>query len=163
MANEEKGGAGSAVYRGMDRAALDAAYRASLSIPDVDRWRNGWVERSEHFRRRHRGQLDLPYGDAPRTKLDFFPADAPGAPTVMFIHGGYWRRNSKDNFSFVAAGPLAHGFNVAVLSHTLAPEARMDRIVGEVAGAASWLAAHLGRLDGDPNRLYAAGWSAGGR
>ena len=159
--NTETGG-GRPLYRGMDRATLDAAYRAAASIPDVESWRLGWVERSERFRRDHQGQLNLPYGAAPRAKLDFFPAAKRRAPTVMFMHGGYWYRNSKDNFSFAAAGPYAHGFNVAVVGYSLAPEARMDQIVREIGEAATWLAANLARLGGDPGSLFAMGWSAGG-
>jgi acetyl esterase/lipase len=54
--------------------------------------------------------LDLVYGDAPRTRLDFFTTNRTAAPTLLFFHGGYWQRNAKDGFSFVAEGPLTHGF-----------------------------------------------------
>ena len=54
-----------------------------------------------------------------------------GAATLLFFHGGYWQRNAKEGFSFVAEGPLAHGFHVAVAGYTLAPEATMDDIVRE--------------------------------
>jgi acetyl esterase/lipase len=106
--------------------------------------------------------LDLPYGDAPRARLDFFPANRTGAATLLFFHGGYWQRNAKEGFSFVAEGPLAHGFHVAVAGYTLAPEARMDGIVREARTALRWLHQHLATLGGDPARLYVSGWSAGG-
>ena len=38
--------------------------------------------------------LDLAYGDAPRARLDFFPANRTGAATLLFFHGGYWQRNA---------------------------------------------------------------------
>jgi acetyl esterase/lipase len=68
----------------------------------------------------------------------------------------------KEGFSFVAEGPLAHGFNVAVAGYTLAPEVAMDRIVREARNALRWLHQHLATLGGDPTRLYVSGWSAGG-
>jgi arylformamidase len=84
------------------------------------------------------------------------------APTLLFFHGGYWQRNAKEGFSFIAEGPLAHGFNVAVAGYTLAPEATMDGIVREAHAALHWLHQQLASLGGDPMRLYVGGWSAGG-
>ena len=43
----------------------------------------------------------------------------------MFIHGGYWQRNGKEAFAFMAPGPLAHGIDVALIGYTLAPEATL--------------------------------------
>src|SRR6202007_3437340 len=85
-----------------------------------------------------------------------------GGPTLLFFHGGYWQRNAKTGFSFIAEGPLAHGCNVAVAGYTLPPEATMDGIVREARAALHWLHEHLTALGGDPVRLYIGGWSAGG-
>jgi hypothetical protein len=46
-------------------------------------------------RREYAGHLDLAYGDAPRERLDLFPAADPKAPTLAFIHGGYWPMNDR--------------------------------------------------------------------
>ena len=90
------------------------------------------------------------------------PRNRTGAATLLFFHGGYWQRNAKEGFSFVAEGPLAHGFHVAVAGYTLAPEATMDIIVGQARTALRWLHQHLAMLGGYPARLYVSGWSAGG-
>src|ERR1700681_4309238 len=95
------------LYRGMDRAQLDAAYNNSDAVPTVDAIRADWDARSASVRQRRRGHLDLEYGDTLRQRLDLFLADSPSAPTLMFIHGGYWQRNDKERFDFVAEGPLA--------------------------------------------------------
>jgi arylformamidase len=150
------------VYRNMDREALDAAYNNSAAVADSDRYIADWLRRSEGLRARLPDHLDLVYGDAPRTRLDFFAANRSGGATLLFFHGGYWQRNAKEGFSFVAEGPLAHGFHVAVAGYTLAPEATMDRIVGEAHSALRWLHQHLATLGGDPARLFVGGWSAGG-
>jgi acetyl esterase/lipase len=150
------------LYRGMDRAALDAAYNNGAAVADSDRFIANWEQRSAELRAERPCRLDLRYGDAPRNRLDFFAAGKPRAATLLFIHGGYWQGRAKELFSFVAEGPLALGMNVALISYTLAPEARLDRIVGECRRALAWLAAHVAELSGDPARLYVAGWSAGG-
>ncbi len=151
-----------ALYRGMDRAALDAAYNNSLAVAGSAEIVAAWERRSAELRRDPAAKLDLRYGSAERERLDFFPAARPKAPTLLFIHGGYWQRNAKEMFAFVAVGPRALGFNVAVIGYTLAPEARLDRIVAECRGALHWLHRHLAELGGDPQRLYVSGWSAGG-
>lgn len=150
------------LYRGMDRAALDAAYNNGAAVADSDRFIATWEQRSAELRAKRPRHLDLRYGDAPRNRLDFFAASERHAGTLLFIHGGYWQSRAKEIFSFIAEGPLALGLNVAVIGYTLAPEARLDGIVGECRQALSWVAAHASELGGDPERLYVAGWSAGG-
>jgi acetyl esterase/lipase len=150
------------LYRGMDRAQLDAAYNNRAAVPNASEILADWAARSDRVRRQRAGHLDRSYGAAPRERLDLFPVDNPKAPTVAYIHGGYWQMNDKEDYAFLAEGILPRGFNLAVIEYTLAPEARMDRIVAEVRRAILWLAEHLGDFGGDPARLYVAGHSAGG-
>ena len=150
------------LYRGMDRAALDAAYNNRAAVPAATELIAGWNERSAALRRRRSGHIDLHYGEGPRERLDLFLADDPNAPTLAYIHGGYWQMNDKEGYSFLAEGTLPHGVNLAVVEYTLAPEARLDRIVAEIRRAVLWLDEHLGDFGADPKRLYVSGHSAGG-
>ena len=145
------------VYRSMDRQTLDAAYNNSAAVAESDRYLADWLHRSEALRNRMPDHLNLIYGDALRARLDFFATNRTGAATLLFFHGGYWQRNAKEGFSFVAEGPLAHGYHVAVAGYTLAPEATMDGIVREARTAMRWLHQHLATLGGDPTRLYVSG------
>ena len=150
------------LYRGMDRSALDAAYNnraAVLTFPATSAQR---AAISNEVRARRRLHADLRYGAGARERLDFFPADKPNAPVFVFIHGGYWQASDKESHSFLAEGPLARGFAVALIEYTLAPEATMDQIVGEIDRAMAWLHAHVAELGGDPQRLFVSGHSAGG-
>lgn len=150
------------LYRGMDRFQLDAAYNNGAAVKERDAIVADWTARSDRVRRERQAYLDLRYGSAPRERLDFFPAANPNAPTLVFIHGGYWQMNAKEMFSFLAEGPLALGINFALIGYTLAPEARLDRIVGEVQRGVQFLAERLGAFGADAQRLYVSGWSAGG-
>jgi arylformamidase len=151
-----------ALYRGMDRRQLDAAYNNGAAVKERDTIVADWAVRSARMRQQHGAHLDLAYGDAPRERIDLFLAAGPNAPTLVFIHGGYWQMNAKDGFAFLAEGPLAHDINLALVGYTLAPEARLDRIVAEIQHAVQWLDEHLSDLGADPARLYVSGWSAGG-
>lgn len=151
-----------ALYRGMDRAQLDAAYNNGAAVKERDRIVADWTARSARVRQEHPAHLDLRYGSAERERVDFFPTAQPKAPTLAFIHGGYWQMNAKEMFSFLADGPLPLGINFALIGYTLAPEARLDRIVAEVRSAVQFLAGHLQGFGADPARLYVSGWSAGG-
>ena len=150
------------LYRGMDRAQLDAAYNNGAAVPERDAIIAGWRARSATARREHGEHLDLAYGDSPRERIDLILAANPKAPTLAFIHGGYWQMNDKEDYAFFAESTVPLGINLAVIEYTLAPAARMDRIVAEVWRAIGWLGEHLFDYGADPARLYVSGHSAGG-
>jgi arylformamidase len=120
----------------------------------------GWERHSAELRARHSQYLDLRYGSRERNRIDFFKA-AEKAPTLLFIHGGYWQTRAKEAFSLFATGPMAHGINVALIGYTLAPDATLDLIVAEIHAGIDFLAGQLLGL-GAASRLVASGWSAGG-
>jgi len=150
-----------AIYRGMDRAALDAAYDNLAAVADAPNYRTRWWDRSAAIRAEPRSRLDLRYGERPRNMLDYFPARA-GAPLFVYIHGGYWQRNEKERFSFVADGPRPHGINVAVPGYTLGPQATMTEIVAEIRQSLTYLSEQADTLSFDRTQIVVGGWSAGG-
>jgi arylformamidase len=120
-------------------------------VADSEQYLADWRRGSEALRARMPDHLDLAYGDAVRTRLDFFVANRTGAATLLFCDGGYAQRDAEEGFSFVAEGPPAYGFHVAVAGYTLAPEATMDSIVGEARSALHWPQRQLA-MGGDPLR-----------
>jgi acetyl esterase/lipase len=147
----------SELYRGMDRAALDAAYNNGAAVRNSAEIVTDWQARSDRLRAGHAAALVLRYGPAERNRIDLFPAAAPArmSPLLVFIHGGYWQMRAKELFAFVAAGPLAHGIGVALVGYTLAPQIRLDGIVSEIRCA-------LDQLASRSRVLLLSGWSAGG-
>ena len=162
MTDTSKPAVGQPIYRGMDRAALDAAYNNRAAVADSDRWLEQWCRRSDAVRAMPGVRLDVAYGPKERTRLDYVSAGARGAPLFVFIHGGYWQRNSKDMFAFVAEGPRMHGIDVAIVGYTLAPDARLSEIVGEIAQALSFLESNAATFGFDRGAMFVGGWSAGG-
>jgi acetyl esterase/lipase len=149
------------LYRGMDRAALDAAYNNSSAVANSAALMADWRARGDRLRSEMPQHLDLRYGAAPRNRIDYFSAQARG-PVLIFIHGGYWQMRAKEDFSALARGPLAHGIGVAMVGYTLAPDISLAGIVEEIRAAIRFLTGRIDGYGGDANRLYVAGWSAGG-
>lgn len=132
-------------------------------VADFDRYMVEYAQRSDRTRASQISRLDARYGAGPNEKLDLFlPADLGSPrPVHLFIHGGYWRMFSKDDFSFVADTVVAAGGIAAVMDYDLMPAVRMKAIVDQVRGAAAWLVANASSFGGDAKRLTVSGHSAG--
>lgn len=155
------------LYRGMSQAALDAAYNNGAAVANSAEIKARWREESAALRARlpqegFRLRLDAPYAPGERRSVDLFLQPEPGAPTLVFIHGGYWRENDKEMFSFIAEGPLRAGYNVATLGYPLAPGARLDEIVAAARAGVAWVIEEVAPQEGHPERVAVSGWSAGG-
>jgi arylformamidase len=148
-------------WRSLSQEALDSGLNNGAAVAGSGDMVEGWEKLSAEMRAVHGAHLDLPYGPRERNRIDFLKA-APDAPTLLFIHGGYWQMRSKSAFTRFAAGPMAHGINVALIGYTLAPEATLEQIVAEIHAGIDDLAGRLAELGADAKRLVASGWSAGG-
>jgi arylformamidase len=149
------------LWRGMNRAELDAAYNNGQAVAQSAAMLAEWTRRSAIFRSGHCAGLDLRYGDRPRNTIDLFRSRASHAPLLVFIHGGYWQRNSKEMFACLAAGPLAAGFDVAMIGYTLCPIISLMQLVAEIEAAMDWLGTHARQYGVTMDRVIVSGWSAG--
>jgi arylformamidase len=143
-------------------------FRTRDHVTDFDDKVAAYRERSAATRGRLR-TVTVRTGDAAGEVLDlFFPApdshpaaDDAARPVHLFIHGGYWRMFSKDDFSYVADTVTATGAIAAVLDYALMPSVRLSDIVGQVRRARRWIADTIAEHGGDPARVTVSGHSAG--
>jgi arylformamidase len=145
----------------LTQAERDAAYNNSAAVPDSPVLNAAREMGSSVFRMSNPTHLDLRYGKRERNAWDLFPQADPDAPCVVFIHGGYWQRNAKEQFANLIAGPYGRGWAAALPGYTLAPDASLTEIVAEIHAALDWLALH-GPAHGINGRVVLSGWSAGG-
>lgn len=148
-------------WRAMSQEDRDLGLNNGVAVEGSVEMVGGWEQRSGEMRKRYPDHIDLRYGPRERNRIDFLKIRE-SAPTLLFIHGGYWQARAKEIFSIFAEGPMAHGINVALIGYTLAPDATLDQIVAEIHSGIDFLSGQLPALGGDANGIVVSGWSAGG-
>ena len=148
-------------WRAMSQQQRDLGLNNGIAVPGSVDMVAGWEQRSGELRQRHPAHIDLRYGQRERNRIDFLKA-GDNAPTLLFIHGGYWQARAKEVFTVVAEGPMAHGINVALIGYTLAPDATLDEIVAEIHAGIDYLTGQLPVLGAAADGIVVSGWSAGG-
>jgi arylformamidase len=148
-------------WRSMSQDERDLGLNNGVAVQGSVEMVGGWEQRSGEMRKRYGDHIDLRYGPRERNRIDFLKARE-NAPTLLFIHGGYWQARAKEVFTIFAEGPMAHGINVALIGYTLAPDATLDQIVAEIHAGIDFLGRQLPALGGDASGIVASGWSAGG-
>ncbi|HET7342301.1 MAG TPA: alpha/beta hydrolase [Methylomirabilota bacterium] len=151
------------VFRHYDRAALDAEYNNRAKVARALDWIGRYGAESARARAELPLRFDVPYGPHHAQRLDVFPAAGAGpAPVHLFVHGGYWHRMDKADFSFVTRGLRPAGVATVVLNYGLVPSVDLDTLVGHCRAAVAWVHAHAADFGGDPSRIFVSGHSAGG-
>jgi arylformamidase len=150
-------------WAALSQAERDAAYNNNLAVANSAELVEKRNVASAAFRKAHPAGLDVSYGTGARQKWDLYAAAAPAAPCLVFIHGGYWQRNAREDFACYAAGIMAHGWSMALPGYTLAPDVSLTAIVGEIRAALDWLAAHGPSHGIAVGTIIVSGWSAGGQ
>lgn len=152
------------VYRDYDQKALEAQY--TVTTAKLQPLRDARAARtdaaSEAVRRDRPRMLDFVYGIHARERIDIYPTEDDFAPLVIFIHGGYWKSRSKDQFAYLAPAFTDRGINFATVGYPLAPEVRLSDIVASCRKAIHWLLNYPSGLRFDPTRVHVIGHSAGG-
>jgi arylformamidase len=134
----------------------EVEYNNRARVPQYPEIAERWSLLSSAYRLAASAELDQPYGARERQRYDLFRAEAAEAPLVMYIHGGYWQRGDRKDYSFVARELNAAGVTVAIPSYTLCPAVSIMEIGDEMQACAAALWRKIGK------RPMVIGHSAGG-
>jgi arylformamidase len=111
----------------------EAEYNNRQRVPDYPDIAERWSMLAAAYRLAGNTELDQAYGPRERHRYDLFHASGgAGAPLVVYIHGGYWQRGDRKDYSFVARELNASGVTVAIPSYTLSPAASVMEIGDEI-------------------------------
>lgn len=150
------------LFKSYDRAALDREYDNRKKVANSAEISAAWEAKGAEVRQHFSAELDIPYGDHSRQRLDVFPAGKRDAPVLIYVHGGYWHMRDKSIGHFLVPAFLAADIHFVSVGYRLCPEVSVTEITEDIRSAVRWVAENAGRFGGNPARLYLAGHSAGG-
>jgi arylformamidase len=145
----------------MKAEEVERGYNNRAAVPEHPQHFATYAAWSEAAREKYAPMTNLRYGPNPNELVDLFLP--PGTPrgTYLYIHGGYWRALSKEDYSFVAGPLVEQGIAVAVVEYDLCPRVSIATIVDECRRAVLWLVRE-GPKHGLAGPLVVGGSSAGG-
>lgn len=115
------------------------------------------------------GAQTIAYGSDPLQQLDLWlPKSSVGpaaakAPLLIYVHGGGWKRGSKDSAASKSAPEHfpAQGYAYASINYRLVPEATVEQQAADVAAALAALLSRADALGIDRSKVVLMGHSAG--
>lgn len=112
-----------------------------------------------------RPDLTFAYGTNRLQQLDFYRAKgvASPAPLVIFVHGGGWKRGSKDVAAsrYAPAHYTGLGYHYAAINYRLVPDATVEQQAADVARSVRALLDRSRELGIDRGKVVLTGHSAG--
>jgi arylformamidase len=118
----------------MTITALDyeTEYNNRRRVPEHVEINERWALLAAAYRLAGDTRMDQPYGKRERQRYDIFYAADEDAPLVVYIHGGYWQRGDRKDYSFIARELNASGITVALPSYSLCPSVSVMEIADEL-------------------------------
>ena len=154
---------GPLVWLDLDQKALDDAYDQAVYAPNRRQIHDRRVTNNAVVRARIGAPERLAYGTAEIEGLDLYRTDRPGAPVVVFVHGGSWKGGRSSQAlsmaePFIKAG--AH-FLAADFNNVLETGGNLMPMVEQLRRAMVWVYRNAESFGGDPGKLYLIGHSSG--
>ena len=106
----------------------------------------------------------IAYGTDALQKLDIYTPEGNASsarPVVIFFHGGAWRDGERDGYGFLGRAFASRGFVTVVADYRKAPRVRFPAFVQDTASAIAWVHNNIAKHNGDSNRIFLMGHSAG--
>ena len=106
------------------------------------------------------------YGTNARQKLDIYlPKAADKSATlkkvIIFYYGGNWDSGERADYKFAAEALVSQGYIVVIPDYRVYPEVLFPGVMADPVSAAKWVKANIKKYNGDANKVFLAGHSAG--
>ncbi|MBS7542145.1 alpha/beta hydrolase [Ancylobacter oerskovii] len=149
------------VFLNYDQQELDRAYDQSVWAPQMAQLEadDGLASAAV---RKIMPPLTKQYGPAGSDVIDVFvPEGARAAPILVFIHGGAWTRNTREDASYPAPTFVGRGAAYLAPDFGSLKTVRLPQMVESCRAAVAWTIRNAGSFGGDPGRVFLAGHSSG--
>ncbi len=83
-------------------------------------------------------------------------------PVLIFVHGGNWNSGKMELYNFFGKNFARKGITTVVVGYSLSPEADYQEMTSQVAKAFQWTIKNISHYNGNPDRIFLTGHSAGG-
>lgn len=87
-----------------------------------------------------------------------YPETNKKAPVIIWFHGGGLTGGQKE----IPVELTEKGYCVIGVGYRLSPEVKAETSIRDAAGAIAWVIKNIDDFNGDPNRAFVSGHSAGG-
>ena len=103
--------------------------------------------------------------DGMEMKLDVYRPKNLGerkVPTLVFFHGGGWRRGTKESYSLRVLPWMELGWNVVNVEYRMSPTAKAPAAIEDAVCAVRWVFDNADKFNFDRKTVVVSGQSAGG-
>lgn len=100
--------------------------------------------------------------DADQRRLDIYRNMSSGRnPVVIFVHGGAWRGGHRRQYLPFGVCLALQRITAVIPSFSQAPKYLFPEPVRDIAAVVRWVRDNIGKLGGDPSKIFLAGHSSG--
>ena len=133
---------------------LEREYTPASRVENIQIYLDEYA-RAGHASRQTIGHAKLKYASHDDAWL-WLAENATSQKLIVFVHGGFWRRLSADDGTFLSPAWLDLGFNAASINYSLCPSESLDTIVEQISQAINFLTQKFA-----PQDMILIGHSAG--
>jgi len=149
------------VFLDYGKEEIDKAYDQSFWAPRMAELEAQDTADSAAVRRKMPPRT-LQYGPDPDDLIDIFaPPAAHGVPVMVFIHGGAWSRNTRQDASYPAPTFVGRGAAYLTPDFGSLKTIRLPEMVENCRRAVAWTLRNAASFGGDPARVFLSGHSSG--
>ena len=118
-------------------AELEREYTPASRIEDIQVYLDEYARAGQASRQKI-SHAKLQYGSHDDAWL-WLAEHATSQKLIVFVHGGFWRRLSADDGTFLTPGWHDLGFNVASINYSLCPNESLSTLVNQTSQAIDFL------------------------
>ncbi len=142
---------------------LERHYNPRAATPDFERYNEARAARNAEGLAWPGRKADIAYGPDPLMDLDIYTPLSGTAPhpVHLYIHGGYWRSRTKEDFGFLGASLAEQGLMTVIVNYPLCPAVTLNEVVASARASFAWVCNSISEYGGDSRRITLSGHSAG--